>query len=160
MIYIELDSLPFKMAKFDKCIRTTVAYYIGKEILLNIYNVVIISVVLILYSTVIQLYCAIYSTVILFVFFYHRIVNIVPCAMLLFSRYILSDSLWPYGLQHARLFCPPLSHKVCSKSCLLSWWCYLTILSSAIPCSFFFDLSQHQDLFQWKHKKPAPCAIQ
>ena len=44
------------MAKFDEYKRTTVVYYIGKEIILNINNVVTISVVLILYSTVIQLY--------------------------------------------------------------------------------------------------------
>ena len=32
-----------------------------------------------------------------------------------------------HGLQHATLFFPPLSPGVCSKSCPLSWWCYLTI---------------------------------
>ena len=37
----------------------------------------------------------------------------------------------------------------CSDSCPLSWWCYLTILSSAGHFSFAFDLSQHQGLFQW-----------
>ena len=56
----------------------------------------------------------------------------------------LSDSLWPHGLQHARLFCPSLSPRVCSNSCPLSWWCYLTISSSAVPFSFAFNLSQHQ----------------
>ena len=29
-----------------------------------------------------------------------------------------------------------LSSRVCSNSCSLSWWCYLTILSSTIPLSF------------------------
>ena len=38
----------------------------------------------------------------------------------LFSHSVLSDSLRPHGLQHARLPCPPLSHGVCSDSCLLS----------------------------------------
>ena len=33
--------------------------------------------------------------------------------------------------------CPPLSPRVCSKSCPLSWWCYLTILSSDVPFSFW-----------------------
>ena len=42
----------------------------------------------------------------------------------------MSDSLWPYGLQHARLLCPPLPAGVCSNSYPLSWWCYLTIPSS------------------------------
>ena len=39
-------------------------------------------------------------------------------------------------LQHARLPCPPLSPRVCSSSCPLSRWCYLTISSSAAPFSF------------------------
>ena len=33
---------------------------------------------------------------------------------------------------------PPLSPRVCSDSCPLSWWCYLTISSSATPFSFSF----------------------
>ena len=48
----------------------------------------------------------------------------------------MSDSSQPHGLQHTRLLCPPLSPKVCSKSCPLSPWCYLTISSSAAPFSF------------------------
>ena len=48
----------------------------------------------------------------------------------------MSDSLWPHGLQHARLFCPPVSYRVCSNSRSLSQWCYLTIWSSAAPFSF------------------------
>ena len=39
---------------------------------------------------------------------------------LLFSHSVVSDSLWPYGLQHVRLLCPPLSPEVCSNSCSLS----------------------------------------
>ena len=45
----------------------------------------------------------------------------------------MSDSLWLYGLQHARLPCPSLSPGVCSDSCLLSWWCHPTISSSVVP---------------------------
>ena len=41
----------------------------------------------------------------------------------------------PHELQHTRLFCPTLSPKVCSNSCPLSWWCYLTNSSSVIPFS-------------------------
>ena len=48
----------------------------------------------------------------------------------------MSDSLQPCGLQHARLSCPPLSPRVCSNSCPLSQWCYLSISSSAAPFSF------------------------
>ena len=50
-------------------------------------------------------------------------------------------TLWPRGLQHTRLLCPPLSLEVCSDSCLLSWWCYLTTSSSAIPSPFASSLS-------------------
>ena len=42
----------------------------------------------------------------------------------------MSDSLWPHGLQHARLPCPPLSPGICSNSCPLSWWYHPTISSS------------------------------
>ena len=33
------------------------------------------------------------------------------------------DSLWPHGLQHARIPCPSLSSRVCSDSFLLNQWC-------------------------------------
>ena len=39
----------------------------------------------------------------------------------------MSDSLWPHGLQHARLLCPSLSPRACSNSCPLSQWCHPTI---------------------------------
>ena len=51
----------------------------------------------------------------------------------------MSISLWPHGLQHARLPCLSLLHGVCSDSCPLSWWCYLTISSSATFFSFCFQ---------------------
>ena len=44
--------------------------------------------------------------------------------------------LWPHGLQHSGFPCFPLSSGVCSNSCPLSWWCYLTISSSVSPFSF------------------------
>ena len=44
-------------------------------------------------------------------------------------------TLWPHGLQHARLSRPLLSTGVCSNSCPLSQWCHLTISSSAAPFS-------------------------
>ena len=46
---------------------------------------------------------------------------------LLFSCSVVSDSLRPHGLQHARIPCPPPSPRVCSDSCPLSWWCHTTI---------------------------------
>ena len=58
-------------------------------------------------------------------------------------------TLQPHGLQNARLLCPPLSHGVCSNSCPLSRWCYLTISSSAalllLP-SIFLSI---RVFFQW-----------
>ena len=45
-------------------------------------------------------------------------------------------TLQPHGLHHSRLPCPLLSPRVCSKSCLLSQWCHLTISSSATFFSF------------------------
>ena len=48
----------------------------------------------------------------------------------------MSDSLWPHGLQHARLVCPLLFSGVCVNSCLLSQWCYQTISFSVAPFSF------------------------
>ena len=55
--------------------------------------------------------------------------------MLLFSRSVVSSSLWPHLLQHARLFCPSLSPWVCSNSCPSSQWCHPVISSSVIPFS-------------------------
>ena len=48
----------------------------------------------------------------------------------------MSNSLRLHGQQHARLPCPSLSPRVCSSSCPLSRWCYITILSSATLFSF------------------------
>ena len=53
--------------------------------------------------------------------------------LLLFSCSVMSDCLWPHGLQHARLHCPSPSPRACSNSCPLSQWCHPTISSSAIP---------------------------
>ena len=61
----------------------------------------------------------------------------------------MSNCLWPLGLQQARVPCSPLSPKICSDSYPLSQWCYLTVLSSATPCPFAFNHSQHQGLLQW-----------
>ena len=47
----------------------------------------------------------------------------------------MSHSLWPCGLQHARLLCPSLSSGVCSNSCSLSRWCHPIISSSVAPFS-------------------------
>ena len=46
------------------------------------------------------------------------------------------NSLWPHRPLHTRLLCPTLSPGVCSNSCPLSLWCYLTISSSPVSYSF------------------------
>ena len=55
---------------------------------------------------------------------------------MLFSHQIVSNSLWPHGLQHARLHCPSLSLGVSSDTYPLNGWCHPTITSSVSP--FYF----------------------
>ena len=52
---------------------------------------------------------------------------------LLFFSSVMSDSLWPHGLQHARLLCPSPSPGICSNSCPLTRCCYLTNSFSPVP---------------------------
>ena len=90
--------------------------------------------------------------------------------MLLFGCSVMSNSLWPNGLQHARPPCPSPTSGACSNSCPSSRWCHPTISSSvapfsglqsfpapgSFPMSHFFTLGgkvlefqlQHQS-FQW-----------
>ena len=49
-----------------------------------------------------------------------------------FSHSVVSNSLWP---QQARIPCPLLTPRACTKSCPLSQWCHPTISFSAIPFS-------------------------
>ena len=55
--------------------------------------------------------------------------------LLLFSCSVVSDSLQPHWLQHARLPCPSPSPRACANACQLSWWCHPTFLSSVLPFS-------------------------
>ena len=52
-----------------------------------------------------------------------------------FSCSVMSDSLQPHGLQHARPPCPSPTPRVYSNSCPLSQWCHPTISSSVVPFS-------------------------
>ena len=52
-----------------------------------------------------------------------------------FNCSVMSNSLQPHGLQHARLPCPSPTPKACSNSCPLSWWGHPTISSSVVPFS-------------------------
>ena len=51
------------------------------------------------------------------------------------SCLVVSNSLWPHGLQHAGLPCPSPTPKACSNSCPASRWCHPTISSSVVPFS-------------------------
>ena len=52
-----------------------------------------------------------------------------------FSCSVVSNSLWPHGLQHARPPCPSPTPRVYPNSCPLSQWCHPTSSSSVIPFS-------------------------
>ena len=66
------------------------------------------------------------------------------------SHSVMSDSMWPHGLQHTRLLCPSPTPEVYSNSCPLSWWCHPTFSSSVLPFSHlqsfpasgYFQMSQ------------------
>ena len=68
-----------------------------------------------------------------------------------FSCSVMSDSFWPYELQHARLSCSLPIPRACSNSCPLSQWCHPTISYCVVPfssclqsflVSWFFPMSQ------------------
>ena len=68
-----------------------------------------------------------------------------------FSSSVVSDSLWPHGLQQTRPPCPSPTPRVYSNSCPLSRWCRQTISSSVVffsscaqsfPASGSFPMSQ------------------
>ena len=52
-----------------------------------------------------------------------------------FSLSVVSDSLWPHKLQHARPPCPSPTPGIYSNSCPLSQWCHPAISSSVVPFS-------------------------
>ena len=69
---------------------------------------------------------------------YYSILGIVLVTWLIsgqFSCSVVSDSLWPHGLQCARLPCPSPTPRACSNSCPLLWWCHPTISACVIPSS-------------------------
>ena len=53
--------------------------------------------------------------------------------LFLFSCSVMSNILWPHGLQHANLPCPSPSPRACSNSSPLSQWRRPTISSSVVP---------------------------
>ena len=70
------------------------------------------------------------------------------CLWVQFSRSVVSDSLWPHGLQHARSPCPSPTPTVYPNSCPLSRWCHPTISSSVIPFSSCLQSSPASGSFQ------------
>ena len=55
-----------------------------------------------------------------------------------YSHSVMSNSLWPHGLQHTRVPCPSLrvsTLSAYSSSCSLSQWCHPTISFSLVPFS-------------------------
>ena len=58
-----------------------------------------------------------------------------PFGSVRFSCSVVSNSLWPHGLQHIRPPCPSPTPRVYSNSCPLSRWCHPTISSSVNPFS-------------------------
>ena len=67
-----------------------------------------------------------------------------------FSHSVVSNFLWPHGLQHTRPPCPSPTPGVYSNSRPLSWWCHPTTSSSIVrfshlqsfPASRSFQMSQ------------------
>ena len=61
--------------------------------------------------------------------------------LLLFSCSVVSNSLWPHGLQYSRLSCPSLSPRACSSS-VTSFSC-----PQSFPASGSFPVSHLMPLF-------------
>ena len=83
--------------------------------------------------------------------------------LLLFSHQVVSDSLQPHGLQHARLPCPSLSPRVCTNSCPLSQFFlvplnfrvtyYISIITGrTVPPYLLITLSNKLILFHVLHE--------
>ena len=81
---------------------------------------------------------------------------------------VMSNSLRPHGLQHARLPCPSPTPGVYPDSCPLSRWFHPTISSSVIPLSSCprslpasesFPMSQESPLFAWGGQSTGVSAL-
>ena len=73
-----------------------------------------------------------------------------------FNCSVVSNSLRPHGLQHARPPCPSPTPGVYSNSCPLSRWCHPTISSSVVPFSSCLQSSPASKSLQnswWHHKE-------
>ena len=77
--------------------------------------------------------------------FFFFLILIYPISQ--FSHSVMSYSLWPHGLQHARLPCPSPTPRA-SNSCPLCRWCHPTILSSVGPFSSHLQTFSSSGSFQ------------
>ena len=82
------------------------------------------------------------------------------CLVVVFSCWVMSDSLWLHGLQHTRIPCPS-PPGVCSNSCPLSWWCPLShcvlpqihILTFSFLCEHIWRWGLWEVIrFGWHHE--------
>ena len=87
------------------------------------------------------------------------------CSWVQFSHSVVSDSLWPHELQHARPLCPSPTPGVHSDSHPSSQWCHPAIPSSVVPfyscpqslpASESFPMSQ---LFSWGGQSAGVSAL-
>ena len=65
-----------------------------------------------------------------------------------FSCSVVSDSLWPHGLQHTSPPCPSPTPGVYSNSCPSSRWCHPTASSSVVPFFSHFQSFPASGSFQ------------
>ena len=81
------------------------------------------------------------------------------------SRWVVSDSLWPHELQHARPPCPSPTPGLHSDSRPLSQWCHPAISSSVVPfssCPQFLPPSESfpmSQLFAWGGQSTGVSAL-
>ena len=97
--------------------------------------------------------------------FYFKFYFSIQFSSVQFSHSVISDSLRPHELQHARPPCPSPIPRVHSDSCPSSPWCHPAISSSVIPFSSFpqsllasgsFPVSQ---LFTWGGQSTGVSAL-
>ena len=66
------------------------------------------------------------------VYVFLRINTLLVMRVYVFTRRVMSDSLWPHGLRHARPACPSPSPGVCPCLYTLNQWCHPTTISSSV----------------------------
>ena len=148
---LEWVAISFSRGSFQLRNRTLVSHILGRHFNLwgtreahsqsgLIYYIYIICVLLILFKTLVSLYVL------------SHVVRTQSYILHVQFSSVVSESLWPHGLQHARLPCPPPIPGAYSNSCPLSQWCHPIISSSVVlfsshfqsfPASESFQMSQH-----------------